>query len=188
VGAGPARWGLQVIGLDGRVIASWGLVGALYQGPTPPRLAATLPLSTTLPSQGQPAAGSAVVDARLAAMGVRVAPGRTYAGQTSFVVKNLAYQDENESGGSHHIYLEVLDEQGRRLTGQTVAIVWPGSRVDLVTSNEKPITEYAANFAMNGALGAYSAQVAGASDRVIGMGLPGRLHVNFLITFQRVRG
>ena len=187
-GASPQRWGVQVLGQDGRTLASWGLVGTTFRGPTPLRLAATPVMTGTVSTPVHPAPTVAVVDPRLAKMGVTVVPAPTRSGQTHFVVKKLAYQDENESGGSHHIYVEVLDEEGRRLTNQSVAIRWQDSQVDLVTSNDKPVTEYAANFAMYGALGAYSAQVAGGSDKVIGMGLPGRLHVNYLITFQRVRG
>jgi hypothetical protein len=185
--AAGGTWGAGLITLDGHTVASAGLTGpvgarpGVLTGLPPVSLASGLP---ALPLPPYPGSG-AVVDPRLAALGVVVRPAPAGGPGTYFRVKKLAYQDENESEGSHHMYVEVVDELGLRLTGQQVQVRWDGNQATLVTSYEKPVTEYATNFAMYGPIGSYSVRVGGISDEVLGMGLPGRLHVNFLITFQR---
>ena len=98
---------------------------------------------------------------------------------------DYAYQNEEQSGGSHHIYVNVLDSSGNLVMGQPVVISWPGAQETIVTGG-KPPGEYSTNFAMYGPLGSYTACMPGGSDCMTGMGLPGGLHVNWLLTFQKV--
>ncbi|HMQ55661.1 MAG TPA: hypothetical protein PKD98_26510, partial [Anaerolineae bacterium] len=57
-----------------------------------------------------------------------------------------------------------------------------------MVTEDKPYPEYAANAPMYGMIGEgeYSVFVDGTpSDRIDGLGLPGKRHVNYLLTFQR---
>ncbi len=55
----------------------------------------------------------------------------------------------------------------------------------MITEN-KPAPEYAANAPLYNYLGSYQVYVdGGASDVVNGLGLPGKIHVSYLLTFER---
>ena len=45
-------------------------------------------------------------------------------GQPYWRIVEVGWQNEKESGGKHHIYVEVLDESGNRLVGQPVTVYW----------------------------------------------------------------
>jgi hypothetical protein len=92
--------------------------------------------------------------------------------------------EDNESGGNHNIYIEVLDESGERVVGQEV-VVSNGVESWSIFTEDKPPPEYAANYPMWGG-NVYSASVAGDSDRVFNMRMPNNHHVNFLLTFRRI--
>lgn len=77
--------------------------------------------------------------------------------------------DEQQSAGRHHIYIDTLDANGRRVTGVAVRIAWAGGETTVVTE-AKPGERFAANFPMFAVAPAYSAQSAG-GDLVGGMGL-----------------
>jgi len=105
----------------------------------------------------------------------------------------VGWKNEAESQGRHHIYIDVVDGEGRRLAGERVTMTWAGgSSVGVV--EEKPGEPFGANFPMNAALGSYGA-FAGTdpalSDRVSGMGLgtpehPGTLiHTSFELVFVK---
>ena len=104
-----------------------------------------------------------------------------------FRLVSAKFQDDTQSGGMHHVFIEVLDEAGQRITGQKVAMAWADGKNILVTE-DKPYPEYAANAPMYGPMdkGTYKVYVEGsASDVITGLGLPGNHHVNYLLTFQR---
>ena len=95
----------------------------------------------------------------------------------------VGWKNEAESQGRHHIYIDVVDGEGKRLPGERVTMTWGGgSSVGVV--EEKPGEPFGANFPMNASLGSYSA-FAGtdptASDRVSGLGLGTPEHPNTLI-------
>jgi len=101
------------------------------------------------------------------------------------LVEALFQSDEdNESGGNHNIYIEVLDESGHRIVGQEV-IVSNGVELWTLLTEDKPLPEYAANYPMWSG-NVYRAKVAGDSDLVFNMRMPNNHHVNFLLTFQRI--
>lgn len=88
-------------------------------------------------------------------------------------VTHVDWKNEQEANGLHHIFIDVIDQDGKRMPGEKVTMTWPGgSSVGVV--EEKPGEPFGANFPMNAALGSYSA-FAGTdpenSDRVHGMGL-----------------
>jgi len=127
-------------------------------------------------------------DARLDGLGVRVNRAAANAGQPVFRLVSALYRDENESGGLHHIYVEVLDEHGQRLAGQPIVQAWRDGQVTFSTE-QKYAPEYGANVPIYGVQGEdnYRIYVEGAaSDVVEGLGLPGGHLVSYLLTFQRV--
>ena len=130
-------------------------------------------------------------DGRLDAMGVHIAGVDVPAGQPYWRIIEVKWGNEAESQGKHHIYIEVLDENGGRLSGQPVVVWWPGGQENMKTE-DKPAPEYACNFPMYATLGTYSIRVDGLpSESLIGAGLgtpelpAWSFHTTFYITFQR---
>ncbi|MEZ4830888.1 MAG: DUF5107 domain-containing protein [Caldilineaceae bacterium] len=124
-------------------------------------------------------------DARLDELNIDVIPANVRSGQTYWKVIKAEFQTPEEGGGRHHIYIEVLDEDGERIVGQTIQVHWRDGGAEIVTE-DKPTPEYAANFPMYGDLGGYSIDLPGLSDVVTGMGLPfGRMHVVYNLVFQK---
>lgn len=132
-------------------------------------------------------------DPRLTSLGVTVDEAQVAPGQLYWRLVKALWQDEAQSGGRHHIYVEALDEGGRRVEGATVRVDWNGASLRL-TPEAKPADEYPINFDMHSAGHAYRVAVDGqASDAVgnLGMGtIEARnyvVHTSFLLTFQRTR-
>lgn len=148
------------------------------------------PAKLAAPTQRPQAARE--LDPRLSSLNVTIAePAGLNPGQSYFRLVRVQWQNEQEAAGDHTIYIELLDENGGRIIGQGVQIDWAGGNQIVYTEN-KPPTEYPANFPMYAALGAYSVSVAGqASDRLqgVGMGTPEqpafKVHTNFKLVFQR---
>lgn len=139
------------------------------------------------------------IDPRAEALGIRIEdnPDAVY-----HIVK-VEYQDENQSGGQHHIWQHVADENGKPLTGIPTYMDWVGR-----PPSEDPPTMRAtdgtgtANQSMDANLdvhklnGPYFAYAGDAkivrnsptaiqSDRVLGMGLPEKHHVNFILWWKK---
>lgn len=117
-------------------------------------------------------------------------------GQPYWRLIRAEFWDEKERQGKHHIFVNVLDENGARILGQTITVKWPDGQV-ILTTEDKPPPEYSANFPLEpnhyppwGTLGAFTVFVNDlASDQVVGLGLPVRNKlVVYLLTFQRARG
>jgi len=131
--------------------------------------------------------GTAAWDARLDQLGITVTRAQAQPGQTLYRLVAARFQDEAEAKSLHHVYIEVLDESGRRIVGQRVIMAWDDGQSVAVTE-DKPAPEYAANVPMYNYLGKYRVYVdGGPSDVVNGLGLPGKRHVCYLLTFQRKR-
>jgi hypothetical protein len=102
---------------------------------------------------------------------------------------------DEQCGGRHHIYVEVLDENGNRSFGQRVVIEYGGApHPEPYPQPDKLVEEYAFNYPMNELLGAYNVYVEGdPSDKMYGLGLGTRAdpyrkhHTCFSLTFQRTR-
>lgn len=139
------------------------------------------PTSTIIDKNG------VIWDTRLDELDITMATATPAAGQPLFKLVKVEYQAEQESQGLHHIFVEVLDENGQRILGQPVALAWPDGKDTMITE-DKPYPEYAANSAMYGEISEaqYEVYVEGSpSDKISGLGLPGKRHVNYLLTFQR---
>lgn len=111
-------------------------------------------------------------DPRLTERGARlikasVAPGVGY----WRLVKGRWY-DEVEATGSHHIFMDLTDQAGQRITNVPIAVRWADGEAKVLTE-QKANEPYAANFAMFTVAPAYSAQPSanGPADRVEGMGM-----------------
>ena len=129
-------------------------------------------------------------DSRLDALGVQLVRAQPAAGETCYRLVKAKWLSEAEAGGRHHIYVDVLDEEGKRILGQQVIVAYGDQTVFLVTE-DKPYPELSCNMPMYAVLGTYRCQVEGVSDVVTGLGmgsaeLPGyKLHTCFELTFQR---
>lgn len=100
------------------------------------------------------------------------------------------YESPEESGGLHHIWAKVLDEQGEQIGGAPWTVAWPEGSTQLVTKSPPEWADfpmYASYAPDRGASGPYRA-FAGTdetrSDTVWGMGLPLKHHVNFRLVWQ----
>ncbi len=133
-------------------------------------------------------------DSRLDLLGVRVEPAAVAPGQPYWRLVEARWANEQESQGKHHIYVNVLDENGQRITGQPVVVRWHDGQV-VIKTEDKPEPEFSCNFQMYTVLGAYDLYVDGLpSDKVLGMGLgtpelPNwTIHTSFYLVFQRTTG
>lgn len=107
------------------------------------------PTRTATPKSLPIAAIAPIVwDPRLDKLGVQLIAASVNPGESYWRIVKAEFWDEKERQGKHHIFVNVLDEQGARLYGQSVIIEWPDDRVVLVTEN-KPEPEYSANFPLD---------------------------------------
>jgi LysM repeat protein len=127
-------------------------------------------------------------DWRLDALGIAIEPASVAPGQEYWKLVRAMYQAPDEAGGNHHIYYAVLDENNQPVANQTVWQGWPDDKTDAATNErgESNIPLWASYAPDRDESGPYYAWVDGLpSDRVIGMGLPLKRHVNFFLTWQR---
>lgn len=102
--------------------------------------------------------------------------------------------DEAESEGRHHIYVDVLDEAGRRVVGVPLLVNWPGGSARIITE-AKPGEPYAANFPMTPSRNEFSIRVDDGtrSDLVAGIGMGAQtptgynagIHTSTVIHFRK---
>jgi CRP-like cAMP-binding protein len=138
-----------------------------------------------------PSARARAWDGRLDALGVTVQGSGAGSGQPYWRLVEAGWENEEEAGGRHHIYVEVLDEAGQRIVGQPVNIFWGGGGVVLPTE-DKPAPEFSLNYPMFKAGHSYNIKIEGLpSDAVmnVGLGTPElpfhTIHTNFKLTFQK---
>ena len=149
----------------------------------------TLPAAVYLPLVAVPAPTPSLDwDPRLDRRGAYLIPAELGAWR----LIRARWLDEAESAGRHHIYMDTLDAQGKRVTGVPVRIFWAGGEAT-VTTEAKPGEPHAANFAMYATAPAYSAQPGG-GDLVGGMGLGSieqpayAIHTSYELIWQWVPG
>ncbi|MCB0209422.1 MAG: DUF5107 domain-containing protein [Anaerolineae bacterium] len=151
-----------------------------YLSPTPE--VTSTPTSTIVDKNG------VIWDSRLDDLGITMVSATPVAGKPLFKLVKVEYQNEQESQGLHHIFVEVLDENSQRIVGQPVSLTWSDGKGTMITE-DKPYPEYAANSPMYGEISEakYDVYVEDSiSDKISGLGLPGKRHVNYLLTFQRI--
>ena len=126
--------------------------------------------------------------------GIHVENANVAPGQSFWRLVVMKFQDAGaESGNDHTIYISLIDGDGNRVDDQSVEISWDESgaiqRQRLSISDEKPKGDYCHcnyNWPMYG--GGYRVRVDSdiPSDKVIGMIMPMKRHVNYRLTFQRL--
>jgi hypothetical protein len=132
------------------------------------------------------------LDSRLAALGVNITEANVASGQPYWRAVEILWHDESQAGGRHALLMDVLDENGGRVVGQTMTIAWGGGSQQILVE-PKPFPEYGANFPMYKAGCSYSLRVDGLpSDTINCLGLGDlnlrdwTIHVEYLIKFQKV--
>lgn len=130
-------------------------------------------------------------DGRLSQLGVTVADAGVAPGQPYWRLIEAKWENEEESGGRTHIFIEVLDEGGNRIVGAPVTVFWSGGSASGVTEDKNP-PEYAYNYPMYMAGNSYNAKVEGLPSDVIqgmGLGTPEQplytIHTSVKLIFQR---
>lgn len=129
------------------------------------------------------------IDSRIAGLvSVTGAPGALYR------LTRVGWKNEQEAGGLHHVFIDVVDAAGERLAGEKVTLTWPGG-LTVGVVEEKRGEPFGANFPLNAPLGSYSVFAGtdpAASDRIHGLGLgtpehPNTLiHTAFELTFEKL--
>ncbi|MBX2998429.1 MAG: cyclic nucleotide-binding domain-containing protein [Caldilineaceae bacterium] len=142
-------------------------------------------------ARSAPAQPSRAWDGRLSQLGVNVADASVGSGQPYWQLVEARWENEAEAGGKHHIYVEVLDENGQRIVGQPVSIFWSDGG-DMILTEDKPAPEYASNYPMYKAGNSYNIKVEGLPSDVLqgaGLGTPDlpfhTIHTNVLVTFRK---
>jgi hypothetical protein len=170
------RWRVQLLDGQGNIIARAETDRSPVLTVSPPMTMTPTPSPTPVSSLSP----RLVWDPRLSELGVRLALASPVAGQSVWRLIEARWESPEESGGLHHVFIRLLNEEGRPVVGQRIQLIWRDGSAETQTD------ETGANFPLYGPLGEYSVQVAGISDRVIGLGLPQKHHVNYRLTFQRV--
>ncbi len=125
------------------------------------------------------------------AYGVRVIQVAAEPGAVIWRVIRVHHLTPEENGGRHHIFLDVLDEEGNRIMGAQVRVTWQDG--EQIVTIDKPANEPGANFPM------WKGQICNVegvglpSDRVENLHTahpdeaPGNtlFHHSFLVVFQR---
>jgi hypothetical protein len=104
-----------------------------------------------------------------------------------FKLEEIVWMDPEESRGLHHIFVDVVDQEGRRLAGEKFRVVWEGEEV-IIPVEEKPGEPWGGNYPMYATMGSYSVSIvspSGASDSVtgLGMGTPEEPHIKHHTSF-----
>jgi hypothetical protein len=108
-------------------------------------------------------------------------------GGAVYKLDEVVWLDPSQSAGLHHIFLDVVDRENRRMASEQVRVSWPGGET-LVPIEEKPGEMWGGNFAMFATLGSYTVEVlgpSGTSDVVTGLGLgtPDEPHIKHHTSF-----
>lgn len=127
-------------------------------------------------------------DWRLDALGVALQAAEIKTGQAYWKLVRAEYQGPAEAGDNHQIYYTVVDQQNNPMEYQKVWQSWSDGETDAITNEhgETNIPLWAFFSPDHGERGPYTAWIDGLpSDRVVGMGLPMKRHVCFLLTWKR---
>jgi CRP-like cAMP-binding protein len=131
------------------------------------------------------------LDGRLGALGVSIEDAPVEPGQPYWRLIEVRWEDEIQSAGKHHIYVDVMDENGNRVVGQPVTVFW-GDGSHTAALEDKPAPDYGFNYQMYAAGYAYNVKVEGLPSDVLrgaGMGdLKNRfhgIHTSYYLVYQR---
>ncbi|HXF63384.1 MAG TPA: cyclic nucleotide-binding domain-containing protein [Caldilineaceae bacterium] len=149
------------------------------------------PTATAEPVAAAAALPPRAWDPRLDQLGVVVEEAQVSPGQQYWRLIEARWADEQESGGKHHIYVEVLDENGNRIVGQPVTVFWGDGSYTAGIEDKAP-PDYGYNYMMYAAGNAYNVKVEGLPSDILrgaGMGDIERpkygIHTSFYLVYQR---
>ncbi len=170
------------------------LVPVTRTPPPPPAPAiAAAPAATPVPALpavymdpriGDPARAGAQVLPHLES--VRIIPAAVAHGQKFWRVVSIKFENIDESGSDHTIYVKVLDETGKRVDGKKAHLIGENSQITEYP-DEKPAADMCNcnfNYPMYGDAYDFTIEDQYPSDTAAGMIMPMRRHVNFRVTFQ----
>lgn len=111
-------------------------------------------------------------DPRLDQRGAVLIPAQPDPGQGYWRLIRAEWQDEEESGGRHHIFVDTLAADGQRRPGTPLTVQWADGTTDIRTES-KPGEAYAADFAMFSIAPAYSISPTDGNlaDKITGLGM-----------------
>ncbi|MEZ4832018.1 MAG: hypothetical protein R2873_08460 [Caldilineaceae bacterium] len=141
--------------------------------PAPETTETVTPTATSTPTAtATPSQPARTWDPRLDQRGVELTEAQVAAGQGYWRLVRGVWYNETESGGRHHIFVDLLDADGNRITGQPLRVYWNGGEATIQTQ-AKPGEEYAADFGMASVGPSYGAIPADGApaDSLWGMGL-----------------
>jgi len=196
-GSATLQWqvtGARTVSLDGQAVAFKGskvvspaqtatyVLSIVFFDGSAKNLSVTVAVTATPPPVGLD------WDARLDPLGVKLTRSSATPAWRLIAAR---YQDVNEAGGNHHVFLKVLNENDAPVPGIKFAVDWVGRE----SGDQPAIVTTDASGAANCPLwaafdpakrnGAYFVYAKGSpSDQVSGMGLPGGKQVNFVLTFK----
>ena len=131
------------------------------------------------------------LDPRLSQLGINIQDADVAPGQPYWRLIEVRWEDEQQAGGKHHIYVDVLDESGNRVQSQPVTVFWGDGNYTAALEN-KPAPDYGFNYQMYASGYAYSVKVEGLPSDVLsgaGMGdVANRfkgIHVAYYLLFQK---
>lgn len=131
------------------------------------------------------------LDSRLNALGVSIEDAQVAPGQQYWRLVEARFADEQESAGKHHIYVDVMDENGSRIVGQPVTVVW-GDGAFTGPVEDKAAPDFGFNYMMYASGFAYNVKVEGLpSDMLHGAGMGDvenrfrGIHTSYYVVFQR---
>ncbi|MBI5653922.1 MAG: cyclic nucleotide-binding domain-containing protein [Chloroflexi bacterium] len=116
---------------------------------------------------------------------VKVIPANVAKGQKFWYSISIKFENIDESGSDHTIYVKVLDESGKRAEGKKAHLTSMGGLNEY--PDEKPagdMCECNFNYPMYGDGYGFEIEDQYPSDKVIGMIMPMKRHVNYRVTFQ----
>lgn len=127
-------------------------------------------------------------DWRLDALNIGLEEALVEPGEPYWKLTRADYQSPEEANGTHHIYYVVLDDKGKAIADQKVWQGWANDMTDAKTNDKGqaniPLWQsYTPDHNESGPYYAWVDELP--SDRVYGMGLPQKKHVNFVLTWQR---
>lgn len=96
------------------------------------------------PQEELPVSDEVINDA--VAYGVSIAAADVPVGATYWRAVRVHHLTPDENHGNHHIFLDALDEAGRRVYGARARVTWEGG--EQVVTIDKPLNEPGANFPM----------------------------------------
>jgi hypothetical protein len=111
-------------------------------------------------------------DPRLDQRGVELTEAQVAPGQGYWRLVRGVWYDQTESGGRHHIFVDLLDVNGQRLIERPMRVYWNGGET-FIQTQAKPGEPYAADFGMSNPGPSYGAAPADGApaDQLWGMGL-----------------